>query len=284
MAGLVIVGVAAVAGGFAGYLGWTHTSNSENTDSGFDQYVVKPNGGGTSWNTDAVICAKTYEHIGKRGLMDVVYAYKGGVFIKNWFGPTANDKMSSVEVYDGCELTLYEHWYEGTPSTTIKYTPLADGYKKDLTDIGWNDKVSSYSCTCQDWRYEKPGRRLEKLESASEIGSQAINEDTIVMEPHAIHDPRLPPMDAAGVPFTEDEVQLSRTSSEAEHSADVESLEGIVVVAESVEELKQFFATASSVGDGRVLHIWRTYRPLIEGENEDPGLVAPSNEDPVDEP
>jgi len=268
--------VAWILAGYAAYLLGTHTSTSNNNDDYFDRFITQSYSGQTKFNTKAVQCAKTYRHTDGRSELDEIWAFEGGETIKNWMDSGHNDEISSVKVWDGCYLTVYEHWYREGKSKTFSHKDMTDKWVKNLVSIGWNDRVSSYDCHCEAWRY-KGGRRLEKLQSDDD--ELALAEHFVVRETHAIRDPLLPPMDVAGVPFTKEEFQLSRKSSSAmtteQPRPDFQSLEGIVVVADTAEELEQIFASAMPARVGRKLHIWKTFRPVATDDEEDSGMIPP---------
>ena len=84
----------------------------------------------------AGLCAKVYEHENYKGDSHEIMETNHFDFPKNW-----NDKVSSVKVSDGCTLDLFKHYKKSVLlDTVVKNGNLFKGY---------NDKVSSVTCTCQ---------------------------------------------------------------------------------------------------------------------------------------
>ncbi|WP_219906909.1 peptidase inhibitor family I36 protein [Enhygromyxa salina] len=82
------------------------------------------------------ICATVYEHYHYGGDHRDI---SGGD--TSYIGGPWNDKVSSVKVRSGCALNVYEHAnYEG------KHKTLAGRVR--WIGSGWNDRISSYTCSC----------------------------------------------------------------------------------------------------------------------------------------
>ena len=84
------------------------------------------------------ICAVLYEHANYGGASYHVFNGEGNV---GWIGDWWNDKVSSVHVSPGCQITLYEHAnYAGMPYTLTSSTSYVGGL--------FNDQTSGFSCYC----------------------------------------------------------------------------------------------------------------------------------------
>jgi len=59
-----------------------------------------------------------------------------------------NDQISAVRVESGCTITLYEHENYGGAQVTYTEGPVS---YNDLNGDGFNDRMSSYKCTCVFW-------------------------------------------------------------------------------------------------------------------------------------
>ena len=91
-----------------------------------------------SASVSANICAVLYEHANYGGASYHVFNGQGNVA---WIGDWWNDKVSSVHVSPGCQITLYEHAnYSGMPYTLTGAT----SYVGNL----FNDQTSAFSCYC----------------------------------------------------------------------------------------------------------------------------------------
>lgn len=86
------------------------------------------------------LCCKFYEHVNGEGRMmevepgDAVSRLTGG-----W-----NDIVSSVWVNGGCQVTIFEHFDYGGRQHALRGNQSTGGTLFNLTDIHFNDIVSSY--------------------------------------------------------------------------------------------------------------------------------------------
>ena len=87
-------------------------------------------------------CAKLYEHGMFTGWEFIAtetneYGVNG---VKSFIASSKNNAVSSIKVRNGCQLTAYQETNGENPLFTIN---------EDLSfDLSTNDKLSSYSCTC----------------------------------------------------------------------------------------------------------------------------------------
>ena len=92
-------------------------------------------------------CAKLYEH-GKFTGWEFIATEtnENGVNgVKSFIASSKNNAVSSIKVRNGCQLTAYQETNGENPLFTIN---------KDLSfDLSTNDKLSSYSCTCDTGKY-----------------------------------------------------------------------------------------------------------------------------------
>ena len=94
--------------------------------------AIKPN----SYLSITDYCAKLYEHKDFKGESHEIKETNHLNFPKKW-----NNKVSSVKVSDGCTLDLFKYYKKSVLlDTVVKNGNLFKGY---------NDKVSSVTCTCQ---------------------------------------------------------------------------------------------------------------------------------------
>lgn len=83
-------------------------------------------------------CATIYEHIDFGGDSRDV----GNNVSISWIGGLWNDQVSSIFVQPGCVLNAYEHInFGGAHETFIGNVPAVGNW--------WNDRISSYTCTCE---------------------------------------------------------------------------------------------------------------------------------------
>ncbi len=88
-------------------------------------------------SAQANICATLYEHENYSGASLNVFTNQSVSNVGHWW----NDRVTSVQVAPGCQITLYEHVdFKGLP-----YTLWESSY-----NVGelFNDQASSYSCSC----------------------------------------------------------------------------------------------------------------------------------------
>ncbi|OQX25978.1 MAG: hypothetical protein BWK80_12825 [Desulfobacteraceae bacterium IS3] len=128
------------------------------TDIGFNDMVSSytvdsDTGRDSSANvSDSNICCKFYEHTNAQGS-----SFSSGAGKSNFVGNRWNDKISSVWVGEGYKVTVYEHTGFGGKSQTLYGRNGGSLY--NLTDIAFNDSISSYSAerdTRGEWNSEQP--------------------------------------------------------------------------------------------------------------------------------
>ena len=93
------------------------------------------------------LCARIYEH-SHHITRSSCWGHHHDIYSEERFsgakGNWWNDRVSSVVVRPGCYLDVYEHTrFRGSSHR------LRDGIHKNLPDIGWNDRISSWSCLCE---------------------------------------------------------------------------------------------------------------------------------------
>lgn len=87
---------------------------------------------------DSGMCATMYWDSDYRGASLVAYSFRDVAGMP----PGWNDKVSSINIRRGCELTLFQDSGFRGQAITVR----DDIY--NLKALGFNDKVSSYSCKC----------------------------------------------------------------------------------------------------------------------------------------
>jgi len=85
------------------------------------------------------VCAVMYEDSNYSNHAYIIWGLNAN---STYVGDSWNDKVSSVYVAPGCQLTLYQDSnYQGLPQT----------YTQSAAFVGseFNDKASSFKCTCR---------------------------------------------------------------------------------------------------------------------------------------
>jgi hypothetical protein len=89
------------------------------------------------------LCAILYEHDNFRGKNLAIapgqYEHVHGFW---------EDRVSSISVADGCQITVYRHSYYRGDAVTLTSSMGDERVRADLGRAGFNDKMSSLVCSC----------------------------------------------------------------------------------------------------------------------------------------